>query len=155
MNCAYKMRRTRIQSDAKNLLFDCPLHQLGCYARSFQARSLRSKYVYAKVMGMPIPVIQCTLGQLGKRLQTRQGCDVVRSSLPVKGGGGIFQARKDPGPRLVGIKPVLDQGPLLLKYQAPDRQCTIMMHTKPGLLWAVFTEWLYYKSKIIFNLYLC
>ena len=37
------MRTTRIQSDAKNLLFDCLLHQLGCcYARSLQARSLRS-----------------------------------------------------------------------------------------------------------------
>ena len=42
-NCAYEMRTTRIQSDAKNLLFDCLLHQLGCcYARSLQARSLRS-----------------------------------------------------------------------------------------------------------------
>ena len=37
------MRTTRIQSDAKNLLFDCLLHQLGCCcARSLQARSLRS-----------------------------------------------------------------------------------------------------------------
>ena len=104
MNCAYKMRRTRIQSDAKNLLFDCPLHQLGCYARSFQARSLRSKYVYAKVMGMPIPVIQCTLGQLGKRLQTRQGCDVVRSSLPVNRGGGgrSFRQEKIQAPDWLG-----------------------------------------------------
>ena len=42
-NCAYEMRTTRIQSDAKNLLFDCLLHQLGCCcARSLQARSLRS-----------------------------------------------------------------------------------------------------------------
>ena len=42
-NCAYEMRTTRIQSDAKNLLFDCLLHQLGCcYARSLQTRSLRS-----------------------------------------------------------------------------------------------------------------
>ena len=39
------MRTTRIQSDAKNLLFDCLLHQVGCcYARSLQARSLRSNY---------------------------------------------------------------------------------------------------------------
>ena len=29
-NCTYKMRTTRIQSDVKNLLFDCLLHQLGC-----------------------------------------------------------------------------------------------------------------------------
>ena len=42
------MRTTRIQSDVKNVLFDCLLHQLGCcccrccYARSLQARSLRS-----------------------------------------------------------------------------------------------------------------
>ena len=44
-NCAYKMRAIRIQSDAKNLLFDCLLHQLGCcYAHSLQARSLRSNY---------------------------------------------------------------------------------------------------------------
>ena len=37
------MRTTRIRSDAKNLLFDFLLHQLGCcYARSLQARPLRS-----------------------------------------------------------------------------------------------------------------
>ena len=44
-NCAYKMRTTRVQSDVKNLLFDCLLHQLGCcYARLLLARSLRSNY---------------------------------------------------------------------------------------------------------------
>ena len=34
------MRTTRIQSDAKNVLFDCLLHQLGCcYARSLASGS--------------------------------------------------------------------------------------------------------------------
>ena len=54
-NCArFKHKRTRDsgekylsttahKSDAKNLLFDCLLHQLGCcYARSLEALSLRS-----------------------------------------------------------------------------------------------------------------
>ena len=43
------VRTTRIHSDARNLLFDCLLHQLGCfYARSLQGRSLRSNYIIWK-----------------------------------------------------------------------------------------------------------
>ena len=43
------MRTTRIRSDAKNLLFDFLLHQLGCcYARSLQARSLRSNQAFCQ-----------------------------------------------------------------------------------------------------------
>ena len=55
--CVCKTRTTRIQSDAKNLLFDSLLLQLGCcFACSLQARSLPSNYDFSIISLYRIPL---------------------------------------------------------------------------------------------------
>ena len=53
------MRTTTIPCDAKNLLFYCLLHKLGCcFARSLQARSLRSNKDLTRYPVRPLTLIQ-------------------------------------------------------------------------------------------------